>query len=143
MGPKRHEWTPNEAGPHEIPTQNAPHVDFYKLIDLEISCQGPWLKKSEGSYASSYGPGRFCGFLTPHTGPILDQGRGPSWTRHGAHPGLSLDQARGSAWTRLGPTSSGWKWAKNIGLGALGVTNWQKLLPSGLKIQSFILSRSD
>ena len=36
-----------------------------------------------------------------------------------------------------------WKWAKNIGLGALGVTNWQKLLPSGLKIQASILSRSE
>ena len=52
---------------------------FFKLIDLEISCRRPWLKNSEGSYVSSYGPGRFSGFLTPHTGP--------SWTRDGAHPG--------------------------------------------------------
>ena len=35
-----------------------------------------------------------------------------------------------------------WKWAKNIGLGALGVINSQKFLPSGLKFQTFILSRS-
>ena len=35
------------------------------------------------------------------------------------------------------------KWAKNIGLGALGVTNWQNFLPSGLKIQASILTRSE
>ena len=37
-------------------------LDFYKLVDLEISCRGPWLKNSELSYASSYGRGRFGDF---------------------------------------------------------------------------------
>ena len=75
---------------------------IFKRIYLEISCRGPWLKKSEGSYASSYGPGRFSDFLAPHMGP--------SWTRDWAHPGpgtgLSLDQARGTVNTVVwGPYS--------------------------------------
>ena len=37
------------------------HMDFEKLVDLEIWTQGPWLKNSEPSYVSSYGPGRYLG----------------------------------------------------------------------------------
>ena len=58
--------------------------DFYKLIDLEISCRGPWLKHSELSYASSYGPGRFSGFC------IEISARAPKWDPNGPHfPGGS------------------------------------------------------
>ena len=95
-------------------------LDFDKLVDLEISCRGPWLKRSGGPYLPSYGPGRFFGFLTLHGAqpgpgtcptwtrdmPNLDQGHaqpgpgmGPTWTRHGPN----LDQARASTWTRHGP----------------------------------------
>ena len=41
------------------------------------------------------------------------------------------------------PTSPGWIWAKNMGLGKLGVINSQKFLPSGLKLQADILTRSE
>ena len=40
------------------------------------------------------------------------------------------------------PTSPGWIWPKNMGLGKLGVINLQKFLPSGLKIEADILTRS-
>ena len=71
----------------------------------------------------------------------------------GAAAGGSQAQALGAPkWDPNGPHVSFWKikykcprckWVKNIGLGALGVTNWQKFLPSGLKIQASILSRSE
>ena len=67
MGPK---WA---QGP-----QNCCFLDFYKLVDLEISCQGPWLKNSEPSYVSSYGPGQFSHF-GPLPGPNQDWGH--------VHPG--------------------------------------------------------
>ena len=41
------------------------------------------------------------------------------------------------------PTSPRWIWAKNMGLGTFGFINWQKFLPSGLKIQADILTRRD
>ena len=37
------------------------------------------------------------------------------------------------------PTSPGWIWPKNMGLGKLGVINSQKRLPSGLKIEEVIM----
>ena len=40
------------------------------------------------------------------------------------------------------PTSPGWIWAKNMGLGTFGVINWQKFQPSGLKMRNNILTRS-
>ena len=40
------------------------------------------------------------------------------------------------------PTSPGWIWPKNMGLGKLGVINSQKRLPFGLKIEADILTRS-
>ena len=39
-----------------------PDLDFSKLVDLEIWARGPWLKNSEPSYVSNYGPGRFWYF---------------------------------------------------------------------------------
>ena len=32
---------------------------FFKLVDLEMSCQALWLENDEGSYASSYGLAHF------------------------------------------------------------------------------------
>ena len=39
------------------------------------------------------------------------------------------------------PTSPGWNWTKNLSFGTFGVINSQKFLPSGLKIENFILTR--
>ena len=41
------------------------------------------------------------------------------------------------------PTSPGWIWAKNMGLGRFGVINWQKLLSFGLNIHAVILTLRD
>ena len=51
-----------------------PNLDFFKLVDLEIWGRGPWLKNSEPSYVSSYGPGRFSCFLDQNMRQYLGPG---------------------------------------------------------------------
>ena len=36
-----------------------PHLDFFKVVDLEISCLGSRSKNPELEYVSSYGPDTF------------------------------------------------------------------------------------
>ena len=48
---------PNEAAPDGIPTQHEQDMISYKLVDLEISCRGPWSKHFELPDAPSYDPG--------------------------------------------------------------------------------------
>ena len=78
-------WAQNEIFGSRGP--NFGFLGFFKLVDLEISCRGPWLKNSELSYASRYGPGDF-GILDPFMGPNLDQGHAqpepgtcPTWPK--------------------------------------------------------------
>ena len=75
-------------------------------------------------------------------GLVIDGGWGTwgTWPRQWEGPGPKcqfLEKEKANV-----PTSPGWIWGKNMGFGKLGVINSQKRLPSGLKIEADILSRS-
>ena len=95
------------------------------------------------------GPGGYFIFPKWHLALVLGHaqpppmaGQGPIWSHLGTHFCL------GPIWVPFGkknvhvPTSPGWIWPKNMGLGKLGVINSQKRLPSRLKLEADILTRS-
>ena len=104
----------------------SPHIRIPKRDPKEAQMGPKWVPNKNGSsngtqmVSKSYsqpGPSLVQVGLVPRPGPLAS-GQVPCWDRK-----------------KSIPTSPRWKWAQNIGFGKLGVINWQRSLPSGLKMK--------